>query len=198
MEQASTIGDGGACARGGGRREGVKASTEVTEEAQRAQRKTGMWYSVAMKPHPRIRKTIKWGGAVVTVLLVVVWIGSGWLRLSWTSWKHLGGLSAGLVTIVFLDKQLPWGIGLERRSLGPSVGRFQFANDVISRPGVLVAFPQWWLIPGPAIASMVAWRLDTLARRGDHAGRCPRCGYDRAGLPLLAGCPECGSGETNA
>ena len=31
-----------------------------------------------MKPHPRIRKTIKWGGAAVTVLLVVVWIGSGW------------------------------------------------------------------------------------------------------------------------
>ena len=31
-----------------------------------------------MKPHPRIRKTIKWGGAVVTVLLVVVWIASGW------------------------------------------------------------------------------------------------------------------------
>jgi hypothetical protein len=27
-----------------------------------------------MTPHPRIRKTIKWGGAAVTVLLVVVWI----------------------------------------------------------------------------------------------------------------------------
>src|SRR5581483_8527771 len=31
-----------------------------------------------MKPRPRIRKTIKWGGAAVTVLLVVVWIGSAW------------------------------------------------------------------------------------------------------------------------
>jgi len=29
-----------------------------------------------MKPHPRIRKTIKWGGAAVTVLLVVAWVGS--------------------------------------------------------------------------------------------------------------------------
>jgi hypothetical protein len=29
-----------------------------------------------MKPHPRIRKTIKWGGAAVTLLLVVVWIAS--------------------------------------------------------------------------------------------------------------------------
>lgn len=27
-----------------------------------------------MKPHPGIRKTIKWGGALVTLLLLVVWI----------------------------------------------------------------------------------------------------------------------------
>ena len=35
-----------------------------------------------MKPHPRVRKTIKWGGAVVTVVLLVVWIGTGWVFLS--------------------------------------------------------------------------------------------------------------------
>lgn len=34
-----------------------------------------------MKPHPRIRKTIKYGGAALTLLLVVVWIGSGWVYL---------------------------------------------------------------------------------------------------------------------
>ena len=47
-----------------------------------------------MKPHPRIRKTIKWGGAVVTVLLVVAWIGSGWGEIEWESnsgqWIGLG------------------------------------------------------------------------------------------------------------
>ena len=36
----------------------------------------GARYAVSMKPHPRIRKTIKWGGAAVTLLLVVVWIDS--------------------------------------------------------------------------------------------------------------------------
>ena len=57
-----------------------------------------------MKPHPKIRKTIKWGGAVVTVLLVVVWIGSGWwgaeyttrqgkLRAMWT-WSDMDPVSA--------------------------------------------------------------------------------------------------------
>jgi hypothetical protein len=34
-----------------------------------------------VKPHPRIRKTIKWGGAAVTVLLAVVWIGSALWRV---------------------------------------------------------------------------------------------------------------------
>ena len=29
------------------------------------------------------QKTVKWGGAVVTVLLVGVWVGSGWWRLEW-------------------------------------------------------------------------------------------------------------------
>ena len=29
----------------------------------------------------RVRKTVKWGGLVLTVLLVVVWIGSGWWQM---------------------------------------------------------------------------------------------------------------------
>jgi hypothetical protein len=36
--------------------------------------------TMTMKPHPRIRKTIKWGGAAVTVLLVVLWIAGGWWK----------------------------------------------------------------------------------------------------------------------
>ena len=31
------------------------------------------------------RKTVKWGGAVLTVLLLVVWIGSGWRDASVSS-----------------------------------------------------------------------------------------------------------------
>jgi len=31
-----------------------------------------------MKPHPRVRRTIKWGGAVITALLIALWIASRW------------------------------------------------------------------------------------------------------------------------
>src|SRR5438045_122692 len=60
-----------------------------------------------MKPHPRIRKAIKWGGAAVTVFFVVVWIGSGWWTFEWrytpsrdvfvmagmAGWEERGGFS---------------------------------------------------------------------------------------------------------
>src|SRR5438105_2226695 len=42
-----------------------------------------------MKPRPVIRKTVKWGGAAVTVVLVVVWIGSGWWTMQWGTGRSL-------------------------------------------------------------------------------------------------------------
>ena len=61
-----------------------------------------------MKPHPRIRKTIKWGGAVVTVLLVGVWVdsiqeivttgGEPRPRGLWR-WHHLG-IACGLPPVL--------------------------------------------------------------------------------------------------
>ena len=36
-----------------------------------------------MKPHPRIRKTIKWGGMAVIVLLMVATIVTGWTGFYW-------------------------------------------------------------------------------------------------------------------
>jgi hypothetical protein len=57
----------------------------------------------------------------------------------------------------------------------------------------------WWagvyvFLPLPAafLAALVAvvwWR----GRRPPPTGRCGVCGYDRAGLPPRAACPECGS-----
>lgn len=41
-----------------------------------------------MKPHPKIRKITKWAGAVVSVVLVVVWVGSAWWQVSWGSAYH--------------------------------------------------------------------------------------------------------------
>ena len=44
-----------------------------------------------------------------------------------------------------------------------------------------------------AIATAVAWRLDTLARRRANKLLCTKCTYDRTGLAAGAVCPECGA-----
>ena len=59
-----------------------------------------------MKPHPKLRKTIKWGGAVVTVLLVVVWVGSGWITVFWSNARYDSvAFTGGMVRIVLYKPQ---------------------------------------------------------------------------------------------
>jgi rubrerythrin len=52
--------------------------------------------------------------------------------------------------------------------------------------------PFWPAWVTTAICTAFTWRLDTLARRRERLGRCPKCNYDRAGIAAGAVCPECG------
>src|SRR5258705_5976109 len=36
-----------------------------------------------MRPRPRIRKTVKWGGLAVSVFVAVLWVGSRWIDIGW-------------------------------------------------------------------------------------------------------------------
>jgi hypothetical protein len=46
-----------------------------------------------------------------------------------------------------------------------------------------------------ALAAAWAWWPDVRAWRARRReGKCPACGYDRAGLAAGANCPECGKG----
>ncbi len=148
-----------------------------------------------MKPHPRIRKTIKWGGAVVTVLLVVVWIGSGWWGVWW--WSKGGDCAAiamGTLIVGTQDYPVPAsdaGLSIEGSSLKNFGWWIRFADD--SGPTVWQLFVPLWL---PMLSSLLitalAWRLDLLAWRRERMGKCPKCHYDRTGLAPGAVCPECG------
>jgi hypothetical protein len=154
-----------------------------------------------MKPHPRIRKTIKWGGAVVTVLLVVVWVGSGWWYVGWASGgMEEADLAFGRVrvrlesspsgTVSFpkgwrmsrLSRRIPMQWRCEVTS-GGAVGRSRIFD---------VWIPLWIPVCIASALAAVAWRLDTLARRRARLNLCPKCNYDRAGIAGDAKCPECG------
>ena len=146
-----------------------------------------------VRPHPRTRKTVKWGGVVVTVLLLVLWIGSaqwGWILSTRGGYNY--SVSSGQCGFthqaIASDAYLPsWNYG--RLPLSFRLG------FTCTRQGAnwYVFVPLW----APALASLLcaatAWRLDELAHRRARSGLCKKCGYDRAGLVLEAVCPECGA-----
>jgi hypothetical protein len=143
-----------------------------------------------MKPHPRIRKTIKWGGSVVTALLVVVWIGSGWW---WCDWLNedgtvMVGVQAGSVHVGSGNPQTIPGVG------GWCAGLKDSSLDwTIDRSPSWLALPLWMPSGLCLCVVIAAWRLDTLAHRRARLNLCRKCNYDRAGLAAGAVCPECGN-----
>ena len=166
-----------------------------------------------MKPHPRIRKTIKWGCAAVTVLLVVVWIGSGWGYASWSSPRgDHAAVFGGMARVRFvLDEQVvrnppPLAPGEDRRRqwIGPAGWDWRFRFDGTPRHESrfefraidgfeLVDVPIWPLPVCTGAMWLWAWRRDLVTRYRNSVKHCPKCNYDRTGLASGAVCPECGS-----
>jgi hypothetical protein len=145
-----------------------------------------------MKPRPRIRKFFKWGGLVVSGLLLTVWVGSCWRYVEWdTPGRGWIAIAGGQLIIV----EPLWGnaaSGIGELSIDPVSNQlrwsFRFVDWVT---GGSSYFPLWL----PALICMsvtaAAWRMDIIARRKSRLGKCPACGYDRTGLAPAAPCPEC-------
>jgi hypothetical protein len=147
-----------------------------------------------VNPHPRVRKTVKWGGTVVCALLAVVWIGSVWWYVGW--WRESGTvIGAGTGGVGFdqiLDPLgLPESPGIQSGS-HPRLLHwwFHWENSPSERS---VFIPIWAVAILLAMPTAAAWRLDTLARRRTLPNHCPTCNYDRTGVPAGSPCPECGS-----
>jgi hypothetical protein len=160
-------------------------------------------YADGVRPHPpypRIRKTVKWGGAVVTALLVVVWIGSAWVYVTY------GSLSTP--TFEIRGREFGYydaGIRAGRSTLACGTNPYRPSRDWLphweswagpfTSKGISLSVPLW----SPAIACLILtlgiWQYVTLARRRVlRLNLCPKCNYDRTGLAAGAVCPECGAG----
>ena len=148
-----------------------------------------------MRPHPRIRRLVKWGGLALTGLLVVAWVGSGWGYVNLRITEQIKvGLDNGRMTF----DSFPDG---ERYSVdlmwwGPSQGRrpnwrWWYYWDRFS--GIVqLHIPLWFAIAPCLGTTATAWLMDRIARQRGKK-RCGNCGYDRAGIDAAAPCPECGS-----
>jgi hypothetical protein len=157
-----------------------------------------------MKPHPRTRKAIKWGGAAATLLLVAALIASGWFRLSRVSHRGWGiVLERGLLQVVVAPSIFTSDghIRLERRRTYLDLvqpyelsWKFKVESHREFIHHTIVSIPLWSLALLTLLPAAPLWFIDIRqSLRARNAGRCPKCRYDRTGLPANAVCPECGT-----
>ena len=146
-----------------------------------------------MRSYPKLRKTIKWGGAGITVLLVVIWAASLRWQVSWVS-RARPVVITGVVNGMFMytrvnimpPKNLQSGWRFEHVARAPE-WRVQYERSpALTSVLVVVLLPAAFTLS----ASLIAWRLDVVARR--RSGVCIKCGYSLVGLPAGSTCPECG------
>ena len=126
-----------------------------------------------VKPYPRIRKTVKWGGAVVSVLLLVVLVWSRWRVLGlgpapgWAMWIEGGEVSVAYAPKFYNGFSFPsWSPRLATREwIWSSYWGMSQTQDRRTGPWTMVDFPLWAPIAISLLFTATAWRLDTLARR---------------------------------
>jgi hypothetical protein len=77
---------------------------------------------------------------------------------------------------------LNWRFEVDQLPWGPAPGA----------PRTFVSIPLWALAAAGTLPTTAAFLLDARDRRRAGLNHCPRCNYDRAGIPSESPCPECG------
>ncbi|HEX2838323.1 MAG TPA: hypothetical protein VHN77_09380 [Phycisphaerales bacterium] len=146
-----------------------------------------------MRPHPRIRKAIKWGGPVVALSVATLLLLSTRSVMLYTVREDdMIALYAGRAQLL-----VNYGDGLSTNETG-----FMFylrQSDIEWLPslltgtnGYILSVPLWLPFVLITLPTALAWRLDTIATRRAKLGACPTCSYPRTGLAPSSPCPECG------
>ena len=152
-----------------------------------------------MKPHSKIRKTVKWAGVVFSAVCFAAWIGSAWFRLCWLGKQgHGAGFGAGVVNFGWMAPGLPEYVP-RGWSFPRQLEAFRW-NFLWEDSGDILVFqvPLWAVLAPLLMATAAAWKLDSLARRRARTGLCKNCGYNLSATPTASRCPECGASADEA
>ena len=139
---------------------------------------------------------MKWIGAVATVLLLVVWVGSAWIDVGFVATQPRIGLQLGQGQIL-VGWQMPsrsrhWRWEMDAHGFMPIrwwVDHFVRPN----RPLEIWCIPLWPFILLTGAPTVLMWRQDRRRRLAELSNSCRKCGYSRSGLPAHRPCPECGT-----
>jgi hypothetical protein len=104
---------------------------------------------------------------------------------------------AALMVELVKDAEMFQTLRAIRRGGDPAPPSHLVASFIWARgpSGWVLAMPIWAMLPPLALAVGLAHRRHAIAARRERAvsmGLCPKCNYDRSGVPSAAPCPECG------
>jgi len=145
----------------------------------------------------RLRNTIKWGGTGLTVLLVMVWVGSAWWWANWTcNFPNVDvGVWRGRV-VVEVNPPNGWS---RMTAFGRSeetamtfwvdwdINRAIYGSRAGRVSDVWFAIPLWMLV---VLCALPTAQMHYSDQRSPN-GICPKCGYDLRGNASGV-CPKCG------
>lgn len=145
----------------------------------------------------RLRSVSKWGGAVVTVLVLLIWIGSAGREWEVLSCPPYGAsVMSGRLYVFkndrdarmssFIRKWFPNRLRDTRFRLWFEVHNETMVNGPTDA-GIWI--PIWSLSMISGAAALLVWKRD---RRRHAPGLCVNCGYDLRGADRPV-CPECGA-----
>lgn len=147
--------------------------------------------------YERIRNTLKWSITVLTAVVVIAWLASGWFSVVYQEFAGRYSLEFGQVSFddQFVEEMVSWtehGSDYNGWHVSkPSGGMPKFSWRYYAGTSNL-SIPLWPVVLVMCGMSGLWWRSDAIARRRTRRGRCATCGYDRSGLAQDVKCPECG------
>lgn len=162
----------------------------------------------AMRPRPKLRTLCRWMLTILTVMIVVVWIGSGWYTLE-SNWlepmpsDELIAIDYEIGPFILLCDGTFIIFSPHHNLDFSALIKNGWSLDPQSQFNILLwawrwnegggsQFPLWFPALFAAIPAGLMWRNEIIARRR-KPGMCKKCGYDISGLVGKDACPECGT-----
>lgn len=139
-----------------------------------------------------LARTVRWICSVGSLLTAIAWIGTAHQAFDWCSGSQPSVsvcLAAGRLGVTVLKPhRLPGGW-----SHYHSLGLLMLPTVKSDGRSTYVFIPLWIPLIPLLGSAVILWSRQIVAARSIVGPPCKSCGYDRAGLPADAKCPECGT-----